>query len=419
MHSDELRPVKHMCTPTKSRSLWRNTCALRRTPFGETHQHSNKTYVHTTKHLCTTTTTASSSSSTIASAFVLPLDPFSIGFTPTRAAMEDAATRASMKDAAMRAPMKDATEQICWWWWWWKASNPVVVVVEGGDYGGSDCGGGGCLSQFFSFLVLSSSSFSYIPTRLFCNPMIIILQIFPTHGQLAPYSLHFQPIGITIRTFLLGATYGPKFACGIVCTAECTSYHFAVFIFNTYNSDFVRLLSFGKPIEIITSGATLNLTVASKLVLRDIDVSTVWTINNIEKFAVRVSLTYDRNLMLLDADGNVVWRSFDYQPHILLLGQKVFSRTQIDTSCVVNQLDCTKRYQNFQVDNKGWFVAVEANPQQRESYDIVTGNENSHARFLNDSLSFFGVSTEPTDPQFLTSILQALVVQFMKLMQNE
>ncbi|KAJ9536389.1 hypothetical protein OSB04_un000424 [Centaurea solstitialis] len=160
-------------------------------------------------------------------------------------------------------------------------------------------------------------------------------------------------------------------------------------------SDFLNFMSFLVRVSIVGwaanldnqvgIGATLNLTVAGELVLRDVDGSTVWTTNTIGKSVVGMNLTDDENVVLLDVYGKVVWHSFDYPTDILLPNQKLFQEQKLIPSVSLTSWTAQKGAYFFQVDNKAWFTAVESNPPQvyyHESYDIISSNENSHVSGL-------------------------------------
>ncbi|KAJ9554553.1 hypothetical protein OSB04_018598 [Centaurea solstitialis] len=249
-----------------------------------------------------------------------------------------------------------------------------------------------------------------------------------TNNESAPHSVNFTD-GSTVRAILLRGTFGHKFACGFFCNGTCTSYLFAIFIVQTNSVSYIVAPAIAFP-QVVWSanrdypvgiGATLNLTAAGELVLRDADGSTVWTTNTTGKSVVGMNLTDVGNLVLFDADGKVVWQSFDYPTDSLVLGQRLFQGQKLIPSVSSTNWTTQKGMYSLQVTREDLLASVESNPPQIYN-GLVTGanpnKERSYVRFLNGSLSYFIVSTEPSQPDRFIPIPQGSSVQYMRLMPD-
>ncbi|MFS7993755.1 putative non-specific serine/threonine protein kinase [Helianthus anomalus] len=225
-----------------------------------------------------------------------------------------------------------------------------------------------------------------------------------------PHSVNFTD-GSRVRAILLRGSFGPKFACGFYCNGTCTSYLFVVFIVQTNSASGIVQPASGFPQVVwsanrdypVSYGAVLNLTATGEMVLQDVDGSKVWSTNTAEKSVAGLNMTDDGNLVLVDISGSVVWQSFDHPTDCLVPGQRLFQGQQL-------------------IPNKGLFAYVGSNPPQVYYTKAVSGNNTNigrrYARFLNDSLSLFILSIEPSDPDEVITIPPASSSQYMKLMPD-
>nr|XP_043619435.1 G-type lectin S-receptor-like serine/threonine-protein kinase SD2-5 [Erigeron canadensis] len=169
----------------------------------------------------------------------------------------------------------------------------------------------------------------------------------------------------------------------------------------------------------VQNNATLDFTAAGELVLRDADGTTVWTTNTAGKSVIGMNLTDAGNLVLYDVNHQVVWQSFDHPADCLLPGQKLYQGQKLTSS--TNWTSDQKDMCSFQVTDEGLFAYVESKPPQAYFSAFVTktnkGNK-SYVRFLNDSLSLFINSVEPSYPDGMLSITQSSSTKYMKLMPD-
>ncbi|KAI3734286.1 hypothetical protein L6452_13751 [Arctium lappa] len=279
---------------------------------------------------------------------------------------------------------------------------------------------------FFAFFVIL---FCYSSTAQPFDYPTANLSTTWTNDESAPHSINFTD-GSRVRSILLRGTFGHKFACGFFCNGTCTSYLFAIFIVQTNSVSNIVAPAIAFP-QVVWSanrdypvgiGAILNLTASGELVLQDADGNTVWTTNTTGKSVVGMNLTDVGNLLLFDVDGKVVWQSFDHPTDCLVLGQKLFQGQKLIPSVSSTNWTTQKGMYSLQVTNQGLFASIESNPPQIYDSGLVTranpNKERSYVRFLNGSLSYFIVSTEPSDPDMWIPIPQASSVQYMKLMSD-
>lgn len=153
------------------------------------------------------------------------------------------------------------------------------------------------------------------------------------HSPSLEHAVNFTD-GSGVRALLLSNLYevyqGPSFAAGFYCAPPCDAFFFAVYIVNANSgggvvqprigmAQVIWAANRGRPVG---EGATLSLTAAAGLVLRDADGSLVWSAAGSSGEAVAgLTITRSGNLVLLDADNASVWQSFDHPTDCLVPGQ--------------------------------------------------------------------------------------------------
>ncbi|KAJ0489105.1 putative protein kinase RLK-Pelle-SD-2b family [Helianthus annuus] len=281
------------------------------------------------------------------------------------------------------------------------------------------------------------------PWICYCFSLFLILNCYSTSAdyptanlsttwantESLPHSVNFTD-GSRVRAIVLRGSFGPKFACGFYCNGTCTSYLFSVFIVQTNSASDIILPDSGFPQVVwsanrdhpVSYGAILNLTATGELVLQDVDGSTVWTTNTTGKSVSGLNLTDDGNLVLFDINSSVVWQSFDYPTDCLVPGQILFQGQQLIPSVSSTNWMTQKALFSLQVTDNGLFAYFGSNPPQAYYSRRVSGNDTftgrRHVRFLNGSLSFFILTAEPSDPDFMIPVPQASSAQYMKLMPD-
>ncbi|KAI3734304.1 hypothetical protein L6452_13770 [Arctium lappa] len=248
-----------------------------------------------------------------------------------------------------------------------------------------------------------------------------------TNAESAPHSVSFTD-GSTVRAILLRGSFGPRFACGFYCNGTCTSYLFAVFIVQTNSGSGIVQPAIGFP-QVVWSanrdrpvklGATLTLTPAGELVLRDADGSRVWSTNTARKSVVGMNITDNGNLVLFNAKNKIVWDSFNYPTDSLVPGQKLFEGQKLIAG--VSPTNWSKGLYSLQVTNRGLFAYLESKPRRVYYRYLIKGTdrskERSYIRFLNGSLALFIHSSEPSRPDGSIPVPRASSAQYMKLMSD-
>ncbi|KAK9059931.1 hypothetical protein SSX86_020635 [Deinandra increscens subsp. villosa] len=232
----------------------------------------------------------------------------------------------------------------------------------------------------------------------------------------------------TVRPIFPG---GSIFACGFYCNGSCTSYLFAVFMFqNTSRGHIKQDIWYRQPQVVwsanrdhpVSDGAILNFTASGELVLIDTDGSTVWTTNTTGKSVAGINLTDDGNLVLFDVNNSAVWQSFDHPTDCLVPGQALFQGQQLIPSVSLTNWTAQKDLYSLQMTDKGLFAYVGSNPPQAYFAVNVAVNDTNkgrrYVRFLNGSLSFFIHSVKPIDLHEKIVIPKALSSQYIKLMPD-
>ncbi|XP_076906610.1 EP1-like glycoprotein 4 [Bidens hawaiensis] len=248
-----------------------------------------------------------------------------------------------------------------------------------------------------------------------------------TNNASAPHSVSFTD-GSTVRAILLRGSFGPRFACGFYCNGTCDSYLFAVFIVQTNSGSGIVQPAIGFP-QVVWSanrdhpvklGAKLNLNEVGDLVLRDADGNLVWSTNTAGKHVAGMQITDTGNLVLFDSGNAIVWQSFDHPTDSLVPGQKLFEGQKLIAS--VSSTNWRKGLYSVEVTNKGLFGYIESKPRRVYYKYLVNGSdgseERSYVRLFNGSLALFIHSAEPSPPDGSIPLPIASSAQYMKLMPD-
>nr|XP_043620294.1 G-type lectin S-receptor-like serine/threonine-protein kinase SD2-5 [Erigeron canadensis] len=258
--------------------------------------------------------------------------------------------------------------------------------------------------SILSILPLHTPTAAHIPND-YSTTNIANLSTTWTNDESAPNSFNFQDGSMVISIFFMSSSSSsssvePKFGCGFICNGTCLLYHFGIFIIIVDPVDFgsvppqvVWLANRDDPVGL---GATLSLTAAGELVLRNYVGTTVWTSNTAGKSVIGMNLTDTGNLVLFDPHGSVVWQSFDYPTDSLLPGQKLSQGQKLIASVSSSNWTTQQSLYSFTVSLHGLYAFFESNSHQYAYYNSsvryanMPGEEDkiiSHVRFLNGSLS--------------------------------
>ncbi|KAL8506335.1 hypothetical protein ACS0TY_017272 [Phlomoides rotata] len=262
---------------------------------------------------------------------------------------------------------------------------------------------------FFSCLAsVTSQPFDYPTARLTTTW---------TNSITANHSVSFWD-NSTVRAILLRGAFGPRYAAGFYCNGNCETYVFAIFIVQTNSGGGIVQPAIGFP-QVVWSAnrnkpvrinATLELTGAGDLILRDADGSLAWSTNTAGKSAVGLNMTETGNLVLFNAKNSVVWQSFDHPTDALVPGQVLKSG-----------MNLTENGGRFSVwmKEEGLVAYAEGYPPQVYYENLFRSSkqkrEASYARFENGSLTLFQSSKRPLNQVIRIPIPVATSAQYMKL----
>ncbi|KAL9160505.1 hypothetical protein ABFS82_08G204700 [Erythranthe guttata] len=271
---------------------------------------------------------------------------------------------------------------------------------------------------FFFFVYLSfveSQPFDY-PTANLSTTWI--------NSVSASHSVSFTD-NSTIRAILLRGSFGPRYACGFFCNGTCDAYLFAVFIVQTNSGGLITMPSIGFP-QVVWSAnrntpvkvnATLQLTAAGDLVLRDADGTTAWSTNTANMSVQGLNLTELGNLILFDSNNSVVWQSFDHPTDVLVPGQILVSGKNLTASSSPTNWTDGGLF-SLSMTNKGLVASVQSDPPQVYYQRLFSGTkqntELSYAKFRNGSLDLYINSIEASEPDLSIAIPAANSAQFIK-----
>ncbi|KAL8510769.1 hypothetical protein ACS0TY_017545 [Phlomoides rotata] len=274
------------------------------------------------------------------------------------------------------------------------------------------------MSPFWTiFSVMIFSCLAFVTSQPFDYPTARLSTKW-TNCITANHSLTFRD-NSTVRAILVRGTAGrPRYAAGFYCYGKCETYLFALFIVQVNSGGIIVMPADGFP-QVVWSAnrnnpvrinATLELTGAGDLILRDADGSLAWSTNTAGKSVVGLNLTETGNLVLFDAKNSVVWESFDHPTDALVPGQILKSG-----------MNLTENGGKFSVSMKeeGLVAYVEGDPP-RVYYENLFRSRNkkreaSYARFENGSLTLYQNSKSPLNQVIRIPIPVATSAQYMKL----
>nr|CAD1842240.1 unnamed protein product [Ananas comosus var. bracteatus] len=233
--------------------------------------------------------------------------------------------------------------------------------------------------------------------------------------------------GSSIRTILLRmepSGYSPSFACGFFCVAPCDAFLFSVFIVDTDSGGFLSNPPNAAPQVVwsanrarrVRENATLQLTQAGDLILRDVDNSLVWSTNTSNERVTGLNLTEAGNLLLFDRANAPVWQSFDHPTDTLVIGQSLSEGMRLTAN--VSATNFTENRLYLTVFPDGLRAYVDSGPPQLYYEQGITGvkakNESASVTFTNGSLSVFVPFTQPGVPNASISLPPAKLAQYMR-----
>ncbi|KAL6611221.1 hypothetical protein ACP70R_039149 [Stipagrostis hirtigluma subsp. patula] len=222
---------------------------------------------------------------------------------------------------------------------------------------------------------------------------------------------------------------GPGFAAGFYCVPPCHEFLFAVHTYFCFasvdnNGNIIPLFGAAQVIwaanrgRLVRENATLSLTTAGGLVLRDADGSVVWSAGTSGKAAARLKITESGNLMLVDDKNASVWQSFDHPTDCLVPGQTLAEGMMLTPSVSTTNFTANDQL-HVTVRDTGFDASVGANPPQ--VYDIhwttmydsdKHQNGSKYIMFANGSIDF---SYQPPDPYGqLIDLPPARSLQYMR-----
>ncbi|KAL6838671.1 hypothetical protein ACP4OV_031385 [Aristida adscensionis] len=195
----------------------------------------------------------------------------------------------------------------------------------------------------------------------------------------------------------------PRFAAGFYCAPPCDEFLFAVYIVSVDIEDnitapmdrtarVVWAANRGRPVQ---EDATLSLTSAGGLVLRDADGSLVWTADTSGKAVARLKITKSGNLVLLDDKNALVWQSFDHPTDCLLPGQILAEGMMLTPNISTTNFTANDQL-HITVRDASLLALVGSSPPQvyysnsLDSYaSDVPQNASSYIVFINGSITIY------------------------------
>lgn len=215
------------------------------------------------------------------------------------------------------------------------------------------------------------------------------------------------------------------FACGFFCGAPCDrkSFLFGVFLVSTNSTGGVAAAAAAPPPVVVWSAnrdrpvrdnATLQLSDAGDLVLRDAVGAFVWSTNTSAGHAVTgVRLSDSGNLVLFDDSGSPVWQSFDHPADVLLPGQ--YLRPGMRLTANASAADFSEGSLYVSVGNNAMSGFVGHDPPQLYFTAPVSDTMDTLANTMDApvSISAFGRSPSSSS-EILISLPVAHSVQYIR-----
>ncbi|KAG5544903.1 hypothetical protein RHGRI_017381 [Rhododendron griersonianum] len=173
-------------------------------------------------------------------------------------------------------------------------------------------------------------------------------------------------------TPVLSPSSASQFVSGFSCSFQDTnSCFFGIFIFgerkyfDTQNSSILQgpqpvwFANRDRPVEV---NATLKLTGDGDLILEDADGDMVWSTNTRGKSVTGLRFTEFGNLVLFDSNNATVWQSFDHPMDSLLIGQKLVSNSGQKLIARASSSNFSRGLYSLSVQNGHLLGYMEANP---------------------------------------------------------
>lgn len=218
------------------------------------------------------------------------------------------------------------------------------------------------------------------------------------------------------------------FACGFFCGAPCDrkSFLFGVFLVGTNDSTGgVAAAAAAPPPAVMVwsanrdrpvgDNATLQLSDAGDLVLRDAGGAFVWSTNTSAGHAVAgVRLSDSGNLVLFDDSGSPVWQSFDHPADVLLPGQYLRPGMRLTANFSAANFSEGSLYVTARNNAMAGFVGHDP-PQLYFTAPVSDTMDDTLANitFLNGSISAFGRSPSSSS-EILIPLPVAHSVQYIR-----
>ncbi|XP_058219444.1 EP1-like glycoprotein 4 [Rhododendron vialii] len=178
-----------------------------------------------------------------------------------------------------------------------------------------------------------------------------------------------------------------QFVSGFYCfSEETTSCFFGIFIFgertdyDTLNYsiiDYPQLVWSANRDRPVKVNATLKLTGNGDLILEDADGDMVWSTNTRGKSVAGLRFTEFGNLDLFDSNNATVWQSFDHPTDSLLIGQKLVSNSGQKLIARASSSNFSPGLYSLSVQNGLLFGYMEANPPVEYYKSTLEANPNS------------------------------------------
>ncbi|KAL6838673.1 hypothetical protein ACP4OV_031387 [Aristida adscensionis] len=207
--------------------------------------------------------------------------------------------------------------------------------------------------------------------------------------------------------------YTPSFVAGFYRAPPSDEFLFAVYIVLSTDDGFIDFQDSGPPQVVwvanrgrpVQENATLSLTAAGGLVLRDADGSHVWSADTSGKAVARMEVDKSGNLLLLDDKNETVWQSFDHPTDCLLPGQIFAQGMMLTPSVTKTNFSANEQlHLHITVRDGGLYALAGSNPPQVYYPNPVTipisdkpQNGSSYVVLINGGIAFSN-SSSPVNP---------------------
>ncbi|XP_057826774.2 G-type lectin S-receptor-like serine/threonine-protein kinase SD2-5 [Cryptomeria japonica] len=220
------------------------------------------------------------------------------------------------------------------------------------------------------------------------------------------------PVPITVRPILVSANVSQdglfhSFGCGFLCYGtNCESYLFSTFlaIYSQTNANLldIQMVWSANRDHLVQDNATLTLTSAGDLLLKDKDGSLVWSANSNISVAQAVSMKMEEsgNLVVLNSSNGSLWQSFDHPTDTIVMGQKLLVGQKLVASVSDTNTSQGNFYASLLTDRFALFI--DSNPPE-PYYMFVRSPASSirgYAEFDQDWLLFYVQPGSNPAPRF-------------------